>query len=98
MSNDFAERRHFREFDPLSAHINSDWAWCGCQWCREYRLERFQRHTVDISDPAPKSVEDELSAFERGWSRVKCWAAFVLGMMFGACVGFWVLPGWVHHG
>lgn len=134
MTNNFAERRQFREREtvtdaasPLRArqrclcgHFEScpacspvmtrqpvagGWAWGALKrpdgsHILQADADRafYERHTVDISDPAPKSVEDELLVFERGWSHVKCWAAFVFGVMIGACVGYWVLPHWVHHG
>lgn len=58
----------------------------------------WHRHTVDITDPAPKYVQDELLVFEKGWRRAKYASLLLLGFVLGLGFGYWVLPQWVHHG
>lgn len=42
--------------------------------------ELYQRHTVNLTGPAPHYVEDELLAVERGWKRAKV-AWVVMGVL-----------------
>lgn len=54
-------------------------------------LSKYQRHTVDITGPAPQYVEDEMLAMERGWKRAKvAWVALgvlVVGYVVWRVVG-----------
>ena len=53
---------------------------------------RYQRHTVDITGPAPKYVEDEMIAFERGWKRAP-WMWVILGLFVLGYVVWRVVNG-----
>lgn len=54
---------------------------------------RYQRHTIDISGPAPQFIEADMLALEKGWRRAKL-AWVVLGVLV---VGF-VVWRWMNGG
>jgi len=57
----------------------------------DHAPSQYQRHTVDITGPAPQYVEDELLAVERRWKRAKV-AWLLLGVLVAGFV-VWRLVG-----
>lgn len=65
---------------------------------RETIASRVEPRTAEFSpcSPGGYSLAELESRIEH--VRAKCFSAFIVGLMLGAVLGYWVLPGWVHHG
>ena len=81
MIKDFTERRQFRRPESVAAKFTADEIHRA-----ERALERYRRHTVDLSGPAPQHVEDEALAFERGYRRAKVAWCVLLVLVTGYVV------------